>query len=130
MGATAKKGIRPVRAKAPASKKGADQTKTVSAERVAGKPANARGKATEMVHIRVSETLKEDATKTLAEIGITLPEAVRLFMHRVVIEKALPLRLDVPNAKTRAAMEEGRLLGGKFATAQELIDDLEKGDEH
>ncbi|MDR3463387.1 MAG: type II toxin-antitoxin system RelB/DinJ family antitoxin [Beijerinckiaceae bacterium] len=80
-----------------------------------------------MLHIRVDEKLKADATATLDEIGISLPEALRVFLKRVVRDKAFPFRLEAPNAKTIAAMEEGRLLSARFSTARELFDDLEKG---
>jgi DNA-damage-inducible protein J len=48
----------------------------------------------------------------------------------VVIEQALPIELKVPNAETRAAMDESRAIvrahRTRFTTAQELLDDLEK----
>jgi len=55
--------------------------------------------------------------------------AVRLFLHRVVAEQAFPLELKVPNARTRAAMEESRAMMAhtpRFNSAQEMFDDLEK----
>jgi DNA-damage-inducible protein J len=82
---------------------------------------------TKMMHVRVDEHLKEQATDTLAQIGLSLSDAVKLFLNRVVIEQALPLQLKVPNAETRAAMEEARRMSGtKFSTPQALFDDLEK----
>jgi DNA-damage-inducible protein J len=80
-----------------------------------------------MVHVRINEQLKEQATDTLAQIGLSVSDAVKLFLHRVVIEQALPLQLKVPNAETRAAMGEARRMSGtKFSTPQALFDDLEK----
>ena len=57
-----------------------------------------------MLHVRLSETLKTQAAETLGEIGLTTSEAIRLFLHRVVVEQRLPLDLEVPNAETREAM--------------------------
>jgi DNA-damage-inducible protein J len=80
-----------------------------------------------MVHVRINEQLKEQATDTLAQIGLSVSDAVKLFLHRVVIEQALPLQLKVPNAETRAAMGEARRRSRtKFSTPQALFDDLEK----
>jgi DNA-damage-inducible protein J len=57
-------------------------------------------------------------------------DAVRLFLRRVVVEQAFPLELKVPNAETRAAMEESRRMMAKrkarFASAEALFADLEK----
>jgi len=53
---------------------------------------------------------------------------VRVFLTRVAAEKQLPFELKVPNRKTRAAMEEARAREhSRFANAQELIDEIEKG---
>lgn len=83
--------------------------------------------ATTMVHVRVDEHIKNQATETLASMGLTLSDAVRVFLTRVAAEQQLPFALKVPNADTRAAMEEARAMGKvRFASADELIDDLEK----
>jgi len=61
---------------------------------------------TSMLHIRVDDETKERATAALNAIGLSMSDAVRLFLHRVVVDQALPLELKVPNAETRAAMIE------------------------
>ena len=60
--------------------------------------------ATTMVHIRVDETLKTQAADTLAAMGLSLSDAVRVFLTRVVAEQRLPFELKAPNAETRAAL--------------------------
>ena len=87
------------------------------------------GHKTAMLHLRLDDRLKADATSVLDEIGISLSEALRVFLTRVVSEKAIPFRLEVPNAATRAAMEEARRSAAlpTFETADELFDELEKG---
>ncbi len=93
-----------------------------------GKVERAAKPTSSMMHFRVDNRLKRDAASTLESIGMSVPEAVRLFLRRVVIEKALPLRLEAPNATTRAAMAESLSPDLKvFKTAQELFDDLKKG---
>ncbi|MES2187056.1 MAG: type II toxin-antitoxin system RelB/DinJ family antitoxin [Pseudomonadota bacterium] len=84
--------------------------------------------ATTMVHVRVDEHIKTQATETLAAMGLTVSDAIRVFLTRVVAEQQLPFTLKAPNAATRTAMEEARAASkARFATAQELIHDLEKG---
>lgn len=86
--------------------------------------------ATAMVHVRVDEQVKAQATETLAAMGLSVSDAVRVFLMRVVADKQLPFALRVPNVETRAAMEEAdeiaRTRRARFATATELFDDLEK----
>ena len=85
---------------------------------------------TSMLHIRVDDDTKEQATVALSAMGLTMSDAVRLFLRRVVIDQAFPLELKVPNAETLAAMQESRALMAKgrarFAKADELFADLEK----
>ena len=66
--------------------------------------------ATSMVHVRVDEHIKTQATETLAAMGLSVSDAVRVFLTRVVAEQQLPFALKAPNAGTRAAMEEARTI--------------------
>ena len=68
---------------------------------------------TSMLHIRVDDDIKEQATQTLTAMGMSVSDAVRLFLRRVVIDQAFPLELKVPNAQTLAAMEESRSMMAK-----------------
>ena len=85
---------------------------------------------TTMVHVRVDPQIKAQAAETLAAMGLSISDAVRVFLTRVVAEKQLPFALQVPNVETRAAMAEAdemaRARRARFATAAELFDDLEK----
>lgn len=85
---------------------------------------------TSMVHIRVDDKIKAQATETLAAMGLSVSEAVRLFLVRVVADQALPFELKVPNARTRRAMAEAddivRTRRARFANADELFANLEK----
>jgi DNA-damage-inducible protein J len=87
--------------------------------------------ATTMVHVRVDDETKAQATEALAAMGLSVSDAVRIFLKRVVADQAMPLELKVPNAETRAAMEESRAIlrahRARFASARELFNDLEKG---
>lgn len=86
--------------------------------------------ATTMVHVRVDENIKAQATETLASMGLTISDAVRVFLTRVVADKELPFALKAPNATTRAAMAEANDIvknrRARFATANALIDELEE----
>ncbi|MBL8521083.1 MAG: type II toxin-antitoxin system RelB/DinJ family antitoxin [Betaproteobacteria bacterium] len=85
---------------------------------------------TSMLHVRVEEDIKAQASEALTAMGLTVSDAVRLFLHRVVADQAFPLELKVPNAETRAAMREARARvaarKARHAKPQDLFDDLEK----
>jgi len=81
--------------------------------------------ATTMVHIRVDDKVKEKAAKTLAEMGMSVSDAVRMLLVRVAAEKALPFEVKVPNPTTVKAMKAAnRRRGKRFRTAGALFKDL------
>ena len=80
---------------------------------------------TTMVHVRVDEKTKQKAAKTLASMGISVSDAVRMLLLRVAAEKALPFDVKVPNATTVKAMraaDKGK--GKRLKSADELFKDL------
>ena len=82
---------------------------------------------TTMVHVRVDEQVKEQAAEALAAMGLSVSDAVRILLTRVAAEKELPFALKVPNAETRAAMEEARTISrARFDNTDDLIRELEK----
>ena len=94
---------------------------------------------TSMLHIRVDEDIKVQATLALTTMGLSVSDAVRLFLRRVVVDQAFPLELKVPNAETQAAMIESRAMmasrrsgdsgyrrDSRFASADEMFANLEK----
>ncbi|MFI5109151.1 MAG: type II toxin-antitoxin system RelB/DinJ family antitoxin [Terriglobales bacterium] len=81
--------------------------------------------ATTMVHIRVDDKVKAKAAKTLAEMGLSVSDAVRMLLVRVAAEKALPFEVKVPNPTTVKAMKAAdRRRGKRFKTAGALFKDL------
>jgi DNA-damage-inducible protein J len=85
---------------------------------------------TSMLHVRVDDDTKEQATAALDAMGLSVSDAVRIFLKRVVADQAFPLELKVPNAVTRAAMAEAdqMIAEGKalFEHAAQLTADLEQ----
>ena len=85
---------------------------------------------TTMLHVRVDEEMKNQASDALAAMGLSLSDAVRILLKRVVSDQAFPLELKVPNAQTRAAIEESRAImqarSARFQSAAALFDALEK----
>jgi DNA-damage-inducible protein J len=57
-----------------------------------------------MVHVRVDEKTKLRAAKTLAAMGISVSDAVRMLLVRVGADQAQPFDVKVPGAATVKAM--------------------------
>ncbi|MDX3775700.1 type II toxin-antitoxin system RelB/DinJ family antitoxin [Chromatiaceae bacterium AAb-1] len=85
---------------------------------------------TTMVHVRVDENVKLQASEALSSMGLSMSDAIRVFLTRVASEKQLPFALRAPNAETLQAMSEAdaltRSYHARFQNADELLDDLEK----
>jgi DNA-damage-inducible protein J len=65
--------------------------------------------ANAVVRARIDEHIRDEAAIVLAAMGLTVSDAFRMMLTRVVSEKALPFEVLTPNAKTIAAMKEARL---------------------
>jgi len=81
---------------------------------------------TTMIHVRVEEQVKKQASDALKTMGLSVSDAVRVFLTRVATEQRIPFALRVPNAETRAAMEEAHAKSSDRACPDELFDELEK----
>ncbi len=85
---------------------------------------------TTFVRARVDTQIKDEATEVLAELGLTISDVVRMVLTRVAKDHTVPLELKVPNAQTRAAMRESRVLmkknDARFRNATELFKALDE----
>jgi len=73
----------------------------------------------------VHQKTKQKAAKTLAEMGISVSDAVRMLLVRVAAEKALPFEVKVPNFTTVKAMRiADRGKGKRLDSAAALFKDL------
>jgi DNA-damage-inducible protein J len=82
-------------------------------------------KSDSVVRARIDAATKRQASEALAEMGLSVSDAIRLLLVRVAADKALPFAVKAPNAATRHAMTEldqGR--GERFSSPDALFDDL------
>ena len=77
--------------------------------------------ADSVVRARIDSQVKAEASDILKSLGLTLSDAYRMLLMRVVEEGSLPFAPLVPNKKTIDAMREVR--SGKLSTAK-TTDDL------
>jgi DNA-damage-inducible protein J len=82
-----------------------------------------------VVRARIDGQVKERAAKVLADMGLSVSDAIRLLLVHVAHEKKLPFETKVPNAETRAAIAELEKGAGKsFDSVAELMTDLNAED--
>lgn len=88
---------------------------------------------TTMVHVRIDEKVKAQATETLASMGLTVSDAVRVFLTRIVADNELPFTIKAPNADSRSALIEANAIiknrRARFTDTDALINDIEKASE-
>jgi DNA-damage-inducible protein J len=81
------------------------------------------------VRARIDNATKKQAAAALAEMGLSISDAIRLLMLRIVDERWLPFEVKAPNAATREAIAELEAGKGKRSTSIEaLMADLNADD--
>lgn len=86
---------------------------------------------TATLNIRTDPDVKSRAEQLYRSFGITLTDAVNIFLRKSIMEGGLPFEMREPNAETFAAMREteailaGRAQVRQYASARELFDELD-----
>ena len=83
------------------------------------------------IQIRIDKKTKDEARKTLDELGLDMSSAVKLFLRNVTITKSIPLDLRTENGFTIAQeqalikeTEQAKQSGNRFASVDALMKDL------
>ena len=92
---------------------------------------------TATINMRIDPQVKTDAETMFAGLGMTLTEAINVFLHKSLMEGGLPFDVRQPryNAETEAAMREARgIMSGKiqaksYDSPAALFADLDEQDE-
>ncbi len=58
--------------------------------------------------LKLDPTVKHEAQAIFAQLGLTLGEAVNLFLNQVRLNKGLPFELKIPNAMTQHVLKEAQ----------------------
>lgn len=84
---------------------------------------------TTMLHIRIDEQLKLQAAETLAGVGLTVSDAVRILLTRVAKEGGLPAGLttnaEAYDAWFRGKVQEALADGGSAVAHQQVMDEAQ-----
>ncbi|MDR1906300.1 MAG: type II toxin-antitoxin system RelB/DinJ family antitoxin [Clostridiales bacterium] len=81
------------------------------------------------IHIRVNPETKANAERLYANFGITITDAINIFLHQSVIDGGIPFKIQthIPNKTTLAAMQETEdMINGKIKATPKDLDELFK----
>ena len=81
--------------------------------------------ATDVVRARIDHATKERAAAALAEMGLSISDAIRLMMVRIADERCLPFEVRASAAVTREAiaeLEAGK--GQRFSSVADLMKNM------
>jgi DNA-damage-inducible protein J len=82
-----------------------------------------------MLHVRVDDALKAQATETLSQFGLTISDAVRILLTRIAREGALPAGLTsdaaAHDAWFKAKVREALAETGPTTSQQQVMQDAQ-----
>ena len=86
---------------------------------------------TDTLHIRIESKVKQKAEETLNELGLSIADAVNVFLKQVILNDGIPFEIRKPklNKETIEAIEDarqGKNLSKTFDTVDEMFEELDK----
>jgi len=64
--------------------------------------------ARETTSIKLDKEIKERAKEIFQELGMTMGDAVNIFLKQVLLHRGLPFEVKIPNEQTRKVIEEAK----------------------
>ena len=86
---------------------------------------------TDTLHIRIEPSVKQRAEKTLNDLGLSITEAINVFLNQVILNDGIPFEIRKPkfNKETIQAIEDtknGKNLSKTFDSVNEMFEELDK----
>ena len=86
---------------------------------------------TDTLHIRVKPDVKAKAEQTLRDLGLSITEAVNVFLNQVILQEGIPFKIEKPrfNKETLQAMEDvknNKNLSKTFDSIEDMFEELDK----
>jgi DNA-damage-inducible protein J len=76
------------------------------------------------LHIRIDKNIKTKAGKTLADLGMDMTTAVKVFLHQVIVDEGLPFTPNRNVAALKARLDhttsEAIKKGKSYKSAKEM----------
>ena len=86
---------------------------------------------TDILHIRVEPSVKKKAEATLNDLGLSITEAINVFLNQVILNDGIPfeIRKSRINNETIQALEDtknGKNISKTFNNVDEMFKELDK----
>ena len=86
---------------------------------------------TDTLHIRIEPSVKQKAEETLNELGLSIADAINVFLRQVILNDGIPFEIRKPkfNKETIEAIEDakkGKNLSKTFDSVDEMFKELDK----
>lgn len=86
---------------------------------------------TDTLHVRVEPSIKQKAEKTLNDLGLSITEAINVFLNQVILNDGIPFEIKKPkyNKATIQALEDTKNqknLSKTFNNVDEMFEELNK----
>ena len=86
---------------------------------------------TDILHIRVEPSVKKKAEATLNDLGLSITEAINVFLNQVILNDGIPfeIRKTRINNETIQALEDtknGKNISKTFNNVDEMFKELDK----
>ena len=90
---------------------------------------------TASINVRTDPETKSEADKIYSTFGLTVSDAINVFLHISIMEGGFPFEIKQPryNKETEKAIDEarsimnGKIIPKKYASVEQLFADLDKG---
>ena len=86
---------------------------------------------TDTLHIRIEPSVKQKAEETLNDLGLSITEAINVFLKQVILNDGIPFEIKKPkyNKETIQAIEDtknGKNLSKTFDSVDKMFEELDK----
>jgi len=79
---------------------------------------------TSMIHARVDAETKSQAQSVLSSLGMTLSEAIVLYLRQIAFHRGIPFEVKIPNELTyRLIYHQSRMNHAMLFTGVDVVDD-------
>lgn len=82
----------------------------------------------DIVRARIAPEIKHSAEQVLASLGMTMSDAIRIFVNQVAIRQMFPIELKTPNSLTLQAMQS-QPEPESYTSASDLFDEIGHADD-
>lgn len=79
---------------------------------------------TAVITTRIEPEIKEEAENILAQLGLTMSQAMTLYINQLVLRRGIPFAVNIPNQDTMDAIQES--LEPEYLSSLDNLDDLFK----